>query len=144
MTDRTVDEPTPSPTSTAQTLGRWALAALLLTAGTGHLISPASFLAQVPGWFPAREAVVALSGLVELALAAALALAGPRRVEVGWVVAGLFVVIFPGNVSQLVTGTDAFGLSSDLARWIRLAFQPLLVVWALWSTGAWRAWRERS
>lgn len=62
----------------------------------------------------------------------------------GWVVAGLFVVIFPGNVSQLVTGTDAFGLSSDLARWIRLAFQPLLVVWALWSTGAWRAWRERS
>jgi len=138
VTDRTVDEPTPSPTSTAQTLGRWALAALLLTAGTGHLISPASFLAQVPGWFPAREAVVALSGLVELALA------GPRRVEVGWVVAGLFVVIFPGNVSQLVTGTDAFGLSSDLARWIRLAFQPLLVVWALWSTGAWRAWRERS
>ena len=116
MTDRTVDEPTPSPTSTAQTVGRWALTALLLIAGTGHLISPASFLAQVPGWFPAREAVVALSGLVELALAAALALAGPRRVEVGWVVAGLFVVIFPGNVSQLVTGTDAFGLSSDLAR----------------------------
>jgi hypothetical protein len=40
------------------------------------------------------------------------------------------------------THTDAFGLDSDRARAIRLVFQPLLVAWALWSTGAWRAWRE--
>ena len=65
-----------------------------------------------------------------------------HRVAVGWVVAAFFVAIFPGNISQLVTRTDAFGLDSDRARAVRLLFQPLLVLWALWSTGAWKAWRE--
>lgn len=51
--------------------------------------------------------------------------------------------MFPGNVSQYVTHTDAFGLDSDRARAVRLVFQPLLVAWALWSTGAWTAWREQ-
>lgn len=40
-------------------------------------------------------------------------------------------------------GTDAFGLTSDTARFVRLFFQPVLVAWALWSTGAWRAWRAQ-
>ena len=62
----------------------------------------------------------------------------------GWTTAAFFVAIFPGNISQYVTGTDAFGLTSDNARLVRLFFQPLLVAWALWSTGAWRAWRSRS
>ncbi len=61
------------------------------------------------------------------------------RVTVGWVVAAFFVVIFPGNIAQWVEGTDAFGLDTDGARLARLFFQPVLVAWALWSTGAWRA-----
>ena len=64
-----------------------------------------------------------------------------RRALVGWVVAAFFVAVFPGNVSQFVDGDDAFGLTSDLARGVRLLFQPVLVVWALWSTEAWRTWR---
>jgi uncharacterized membrane protein len=47
------------------------------------------------------------------------------------------LAIFPGNISQWVTGTSAFGLNTDEARLIRLFFQPVLVVWVLWSTGAW-------
>jgi hypothetical protein len=43
--------------------------------------------------------------------------------------------VFPGNISQYLTQTDAFGLNSDSARAIRLIFQPVLVLWALWSTG---------
>ena len=50
----------------------------------------------------------------------------------------LVVAIFPGNISQFVNQVDGFGLTSDRARAVRLAFQPLLVLWALWSTGAWR------
>ena len=61
------------------------------------------------------------------------------RAAVGWVVAAFFVAIFPGNISQYVNQVDAFGLDSDRARFIRLFFQPLLVIWALWATGAWRA-----
>ena len=60
---------------------------------------------------------------------------------VGWIVAAFFVAIFPGNISQYVNRIDAFGLNSDQARALRLLFQPVLVLWALWTTGAWRATR---
>jgi len=85
-----------------------------------------------------------VSGVVELAFAFALVALPRWRIQVGWALAAFFVVIFPGNISQFVTHTDAFGLDSDLARGIRLLLQPLLVVWALWCTGAWRAWRGRA
>ncbi len=134
-----------SPT-TARTVGRIALGAGLLFAGTSHLTwSRTEFRAQVPPWIPVDpDAVVLASGVVELALGGALVALPRHRVTVGWLAAAFFVAIFPGNISQLVTRTDAFGLDSDRARAIRLLFQPLLVVWALWSTGAWRAWRQRA
>lgn len=128
-------------------MGRWALGAALLGAGTGHLTTlRREFQAQVPTWVPLDpDFVVLASGVVELGLGAALILAPSTfRPAVGWVAAVFFVAIFPGNISQYVAGTDAFGLDTDRARLIRLFFQPVLVVWALWSTGAWRARRNRA
>lgn len=128
-----------------RTLGRWALGGALLVAGTGHLTAQREeFQAQVPNWFPVdADVVVVASGVVEVALGLALLVSRRRRTTVGWVVAGFFVAVFPGNVAQLVEGTDAFGLDTDLERALRLPFQPVLVAWALWSTGAWAAWRAR-
>lgn len=126
-----------------RTAGRWLLAAFLLVAGVGHFGAAEEFLAQVPTWMPAPQLVVALSGVVEICLAVALLGLRPWRVQVGWVVAAFFVLVFPGNISQLVTQTDAFGLDSDLSRGVRLLFQPVLIVWALWCTGAWARWRSR-
>lgn len=117
---------------------------MLLAAGVGHLtwLRP-DFQAQVPDWVPvSADLVVVASGIVELVLGACLIVVSRHRVLVGWVVAGFFVAIFPGNVSQFIDGDSAFGLDSDLARAVRLAFQPALVAWALWSTGAWAAWRS--
>lgn len=135
----------PSTRTRPRTVGRLALGGFLAFAGVSHLTSAREeFQAQVPPWVPLDpDTVVVASGVVEVALGAALiAVGGRHRAVVGWVVAAFFVAIFPGNISQLVTRTDAFGLDSDTARAVRLLFQPLLVVWALWSTGAWRAWRE--
>jgi len=42
-------------------------------------------------------------------------------------------------ISQWANHRSAFGLTPDTARLIRLFFQPVLVIWALWSTGAWAA-----
>lgn len=124
-------------------VARWSLAAFLLLAGVGHLVATDTFLAQVPPFLPAPELIVLASGVVELALAVAVAVTRGRwRRLTGWAVAAWFVAIFPGNVSQYLTGADAFGLDSDAARAVRLLFQPLLVAWALWCTGAWRAWRD--
>lgn len=125
------------------TLARLALGVVLLGAGISHFTNAESFLAQVPSWLPAPDAVVAISGVIEVILGVAL-LAAPRRFHppLGWVVAAFFVVIFPGNISQFVSGTPGFGLDSDAARFIRLLFQPVLVVWALWCTSAWTTWRR--
>jgi uncharacterized membrane protein len=110
-------------------------------AGVGHLTNNRQeFQAQVPTVFAdIADFVVVASGVVEIALGLALVGLWKYRVQVGWVVAAFFVAIFPGNISQYVNGVDAFGLDSDTSRLVRLFFQPVLVVWALWSTGAWRA-----
>jgi uncharacterized membrane protein len=114
-------------------------------AGIGHLTtSRQEFQAQVPTVFAdIADFVVVASGVVEIVLGLALVGLWKYRVQVGWVVAAFFVAIFPGNISQYVNGVDAFGLDSDTSRLVRLFFQPLLVVWALWSTGAWGSWRKK-
>jgi uncharacterized membrane protein len=118
----------------------------LVVAGLAHLTwARSEFLAQVPDWVPLdADLVVVLSGVVEVALGASLVLLSRQRVVLGWLSAAFFVAIFPGNVSQYVDGDAAFGLDSDAARAVRLVFQPVLVALALWSTGAWAAWRRRA
>lgn len=112
------------------------LGGALIYAGISHLTtSRTEFQAQVPTWVPlSADFVVLASGVVEIILGIALASLQNRR-RVGWITAAFFVAIFPGNISQYVNGIDAFGLDSDQARLIRLFFQPLLVLWALWATG---------
>ena len=129
--------------SIVRTIARWALGIFLLTAGLGHLtVSRIAFRAQVPEWVPLDvDFVVIASGVVEIVLGLALIVLPRFQVQVGWAVAIFFLAVFPGNISQFATSTDSFGLNTDLARGIRLLFQPLLVAWALWCTGAWRAWR---
>jgi uncharacterized membrane protein len=129
---------------------RTLLGGALTFAGVSHLTTQREeFQAQVPAWVPLNENfVVIASGLVEITLGLALvALLAPafarRRVVVGLVVAAFFVAIFPGNIGQWLEHKDAFGLDSDSARLTRLFFQPVLVAWALWSTGAWAALVEK-
>jgi len=122
---------------------RVLLGAFLVFAGVAHLsFARSEFTAQVPTWLPV-DLVVFASGVVEIALGVALLVLARRQVLVGWLTAAFFVLVFPGNVHQFLSHADAFGLDSDRARAIRLLFQPLLVLWALWCTGAWAAWRSR-
>lgn len=120
-------------------IARVLLGAALTFAGISHLtFSRLTFQAQVPTWLPLdADFVVLASGVVEIALGLWL-VTGFKAHLAGLLTAAFFIAIFPGNISQYVTQTDAFGLNTDSARLTRLFFQPLLVLWALWSTGAWR------
>jgi uncharacterized membrane protein len=115
------------------------LGAALIYAGITHLTTNRlEFQAQVPTWVPlSADFVVLASGVVEIALGIALASLQYRR-QVGWITAAFFIAIFPGNISQYINGIDAFGLDTDQARLTRLFFQPVLVLWALWATKAWK------
>ena len=117
----------------------------LAYAGIGHLTtSRVEFRAQVPSLFADyADFVVLASGVVEIALGVGLIFVWKYRVQIGWLVAAFFVAIFWGNISQYVNGVDAFGLDTDTKRLVRLFFQPVLVAWALLSTGAWSAWRSK-
>jgi uncharacterized membrane protein len=130
----------------AQTTVCIILGLFLIFTGVGHLsFQRKEFLAQVPEWLPVQaDIVVLLSGGVEILLGAALVFLPKQRTIVGWIVAMFFVAVFPGNIAQLVNHKDAFGLNSDLLRWIRLPLQPLLILLVLWSTGAWEKWRNKS
>ncbi len=117
----------------------------MLLAGIGHLtFQRAEFQAQVPNWIPlSKDIVVLLSGVIEVALGLAMIFWSKQKVWVGMALALFYVLIFPGNIALYVNGIDAFGLSSDRGRLIRLFFQPVLIGWALWSTGAIAYWRSR-
>ena len=119
------------------------LGAALAYAGIGHLTTNRlEFQAQVPTLLKDyADFVVLASGAVEILLGAGLLALWKYRVQIGWLVALFFTAIFWGNISQYVNHTDAFGLNTDRARLIRLLFQPLLVIWALWATGAWKSYR---
>jgi uncharacterized membrane protein len=119
-------------------LAQVLLGASLLYTGFLHLTSRRiEFQAQVPSWLPLEpDFVVIASGIVEILLGLALLTLWKKRKEVGIATAIFFLLIFPGNVWQYLDGIDAFGLNTDTERGIRLLFQPLLVLWALWSTNS--------
>ena len=130
----------------AQRISQVVLGIALTYAGFTHLTSSRlEFQAQVPSLLKDyADFVVLASGVVEIGLGLSLVGLWRYRVQVGWIVAAFFVAVFPGNISQYINQVDAFGLDSDRARLIRLFFQPVLVIWALWSTGAWRSYRRSS
>ncbi|MCX6402012.1 MAG: hypothetical protein NTX33_19035 [Propionibacteriales bacterium] len=117
----------------------------MAAAGTAHLtVSREEFRAQVPDWFPiGADVVVVASGIVEIGLGVAFVALPQHRRLIGCLLAAFFLAIFPGNIAQYVEGTDAFGLDTDRARFLRLFFQPVLVLWALWGGGLLRR-RTRS
>ena len=127
-----------------KSLAQIALGAFLLSAGLSHLDSNRTeFLAQVPTWLPLdADFVVVASGLVEITLGVLLITTvlvfKKYRRQVGLITGIFFILIFPGNINQYVNQIDAFGIDTDTKRLIRLFFQPPLVIWALWSSGAFK------
>ena len=128
-----------------RTIARITLGSFMLFAGVGHLtFGRQEFQAQVPEFIPVPpDLTVLVSGVLEIALGLTMIFLTKRRAVVGVALAVFFILIFPGNIAQWIHHRDAFGLDSDQARFIRLFFQPVLIAWALWSTGGWRLLRRR-
>ncbi len=140
----TVDRVTSTPVkrSRLRTAGRLALGGALVVAGTGHLtFVRRAFQGQVPRSITdatpfSADDVVLMSGIVEIGLGAALVVLPKEQRRIGRIAAAFFTAIYPGNVSQWARGDSSLGLDTDRKRAVRLVFQPLLVLGALWSTGS--------
>ena len=130
-------------TTTLQNVFRVILGIAMLYIGIGHLtFSRIEFQAQVPTWLTSEENlidfVILASGVVEIIFGALMLWGGKLKVKTGIALAIFYILIFPGNINQYVNGIDAFNLNTDTKRLVRLFFQPLLLLWALWSTGGLR------
>ncbi|RYG21113.1 MAG: hypothetical protein EOO07_03455 [Chitinophagaceae bacterium] len=125
-------------TTKLQSGARIVLGLFMVLAGIGHLtFQRKEFRAQVPNWVPIeKDATVLLSGIAEIALGLSLLFWTRQRPKVGIALALFYVAVFPGNIAQYLNHRSAFGLNTDQARLARLFFQPVLIAWALWSTGA--------
>ena len=130
-------------TTTLQNVFRVILGIAMLYIGIGHFtFSRIEFQAQVPTWLTSEENlidfVILASGIIEIILGALMIWGGKVKVKTGIALAIFYILIFPGNINQYVNGIDAFNLNTDNKRLVRLFFQPLLLLWALWSTGGLR------
>lgn len=132
-------------TSTLQNVMRTVLGSFMLLAAIGHMtFQREEFQAQVPNWIPlGKDLIVILSGVVELLLGVGMIFLTKHKAKVGMALAIFYVLIFPGNIAQYTNGIDAFGLDTDTKRLVRLFFQPVLILWALWSTGAWSYYKSK-
>lgn len=133
----------------ARQAARALLALAYAAAGALHLVLPVPFLAIIPQWVPAPGAVVALTGIAEIAGAAGLIQpqSKPLRRAAGGGLAAYALCVWPANFNHmlldLARADGGLGLAYHLPR---LAAQPVLIWLALWASEAidwpWR-WRSR-
>ena len=117
-----------------RTAARWGLGIALVVAGLAHLANPTPFEQHLPDWVPGPSALVAATGIMEIALGIGLALVRSRRRLVGLATAAYLAAVFPANVYVAVAGIDVDGQPGGIYPWLRLPLQGLFIAWALWST----------
>lgn len=98
-----------------------------IVAGLLHFVKPSFFLRMMPPQLPFPGALVALSGVAEIALGIAL-LFPSLRPWAAWGIIALLIAVFPANVYAAATGIPGTG------GWARLPFQALFIAWAWWFT----------
>lgn len=114
---------------------RWALAVVFLVAGFAHLFAPAGFVAITPAWVPFPDQTILLTGLAELA--GALAVFNRRlRPWAGGALALYAICVFPANIRHALESVPVGGTRLGWGyHGPRLAFQPVIVWWALFASG---------
>jgi uncharacterized membrane protein len=115
------------------------MSALYFVAGVSHFRRPKMYERIVPPQFPRPRELVYLSGVVELLLALGLLSRRTRR-QSAWGIVALLLAVFPANVYMATH--DVLGdavpeerkRAVDVALWLRLPLQGVLVAWAWWYT----------
>lgn len=128
-----------------RTTMRWLLAAFYLAAGVIHLLKPAPFLTIMPGWVPAPEAVVLLTGVAEILGAIGLVqpFSPPLRRAAGWGLALYALCVWPANINHFIIdmakADGGLGLGYHIPRMIA---QPVIIWLAIWVSRTSKTARE--
>jgi uncharacterized membrane protein len=131
-------------TSTSRAIMRWILAAFFTAAGIAHLRAPDALLAITPSWVPFAPQVIFVTGLCELAGSIAL-VTRPLRWWAGVALAAYALCVWPANFKHAIDHVDLPHITNSwLYHGPRLAFQPVIIWWALYCSGVidW-PWRRK-
>jgi uncharacterized membrane protein len=113
------------------TLSLYAIAAMFIGAGLGHVVRPQFFVRIMPPYLPAPQLLVYLSGAAEIAGGIGLLLPA-WRVYAGWGLIGLLVAFLAVHV-YMSRHPEAF---PDVPAWalhVRLGLQFALIAWVYWA-----------
>lgn len=124
---------------------RWIIAIFYTGAGIAHLAVPEKLLLITPAWVPfARELIIA-TGVFEITASLALVTRTPLRWWAGVAMAIYALCVWPANFKHAIDGIQMPYIGNSW--WYhapRLAFQPVIIWWALYCSGviAW-PWRHK-
>jgi uncharacterized membrane protein len=122
---------------------RRGFAAAMVVAGLSHFVRTEPFVQHLPDWMPGREALVYVTGAIEIALGVGLLLSAAHRVLIGRLLAAYLIAVFPANVYVAVADVDVDGQPGGANAWIRLPLQLVFIAWVLVSTAPGGPRRER-
>jgi uncharacterized membrane protein len=120
-------------TLSARAVMRWIMAAFFLAGFVLHLRATDSLIAITPDWVPCPRAAVYLTGVIELIGAVSLLIPRLRRWS-GVMLAAYVIAVWPANFKHafahiaLPPIPDSWWYHAP-----RLALQPVLAWWALFS-----------
>ena len=118
--------------SRTKTILLWVMAAFYVLGGFNHLVNPSFYLAIMPPYIPAHGAMVALSGVAEIALGV-LVLVPRSQVLAAWGIIAMLVVFLPVHIHMLVN-QELFPEVGVAFLWLRFPLQGVLGLWAWWYT----------
>ena len=131
-------------TAVIRAVMRWILAAFYAAAGIAHVLAPDALLAITPSWVPFAPQVIFITGLCEIAGAIAL-VTNRLRWWAGVALAAYALCVWPANFKHAFEGVELPHIANSwLYHGPRLAFQPVLIWWALYCAEVidW-PWRRR-
>jgi uncharacterized membrane protein len=118
--------------------GRIGFGLAFAIAGLTHFFTPTPFVQHIPEWIPLRLELIYVTGAFEFLGGGALVFWSRYRREIGILIALYLVAVFPSNIYVAVAGIDVTGQPDGIYSWIRLPFQPVYILWVLWSVDALR------
>lgn len=98
----------------------------------GHFAMIDELVEMLPPWVPSRSTVILATGILEVAIAAALLMPRTRWVA-GGVATAVFVLFFPANIYAAMNGVGPGGHQAGPEYLlVRAPLQLVLLLWTYW------------
>ena len=101
---------------------------LFIGAGVNHFLNTPFYLSIMPPYLPWHYALVIVSGVAEVVLGIGLLIPKLSRLA-AWGIIALLIAVFPANI-HMATHPELYPTIPEIALWLRLPLQAVLVLWA--------------